>query len=237
MIKQAMILSAGRGSRLKPITNMCPKPLIRLFGKPLIEYHVERLVHMGCRSIVINTGWLGEKIEEYLGSGEKWGVSLLYSREGPSEDDILGTAGGILHAIKNNLLTEDLFFVINSDVWSDFSWGKKFVSFFQKSSYWGHLILVPQPHYQETGDFSLSEDGCVSDLSENPYTFSGMAFYKRIFFETRKHYPHLGDLIRFHLSKRIVSGSVYSGVWSDLGTEERIRLIDSHFSSSFYDKK
>lgn len=224
-----MILAAGRGRRLRPFTDKIPKPLISIKGKPLIIHHIYRLVDMGVKSIVINTGWLGDVLESSVGYGSQWGVTITYSRERRNARGILGTAAGIRFAIQNNLLTEDTFFVINADVWTDFcQWDECALT--ENSRVVSHLLLVPKSTDRGKGDFSLKSSGLIDCDNSNPYIFSGMGFYRKSVFQTKDPiFRHLGDMLRYYAYKGMVSGSLYPGVWQDMGTIERIRGIDSSF--------
>lgn len=224
-----MILAAGRGSRLRPFTDKVPKPLISIKGNPLIVHHIYRLVDMGVQSIVINTGWLGDVLESYLGDGRQWGVTIAYSKEEHSTRGLLGTAAGIRCAIKNNLLTEDTFFAINADVWTDFCYWDE-CTLTENIDSVAHLLLVPKSTDQKNGDFYLKSSGLVTQQNGNPHTFSGMGFYRKDVFQTRgKIFRHLGDMLRYYAHKGMVRGSLYPGLWQDMGTIERIRSIDPSF--------
>ncbi|WP_175330598.1 MULTISPECIES: nucleotidyltransferase family protein [Candidatus Ichthyocystis] len=227
MCRQAMILAAGRGSRLRPLTDKIPKSLISIKGKPLVVYHIERLVRMKVDSIVINTGWLGEMLESYLGDGSKWGVSISYSREITDTGSILGTASGIRYAVDKKLLTEDIFFVINADVWTDFcSWDNFLLA--NNVQYVAHLFLIKV--INNNSDFSLSSSGVVFLQENNIYTFCGMGFYrKHIFQDDETSAAQLGDMIKHYVQDNKVSGSVYPGIWQDMGTIDRILTVDPYF--------
>lgn len=221
---KAMILAAGRGERLRPLTDELPKPLLTVSGKSLIERHIESLASAGMTEIVINHAWLGEKIETTLGDGSQYGVQIVYSPEG---EQGLETGGGIVHALP--LLTDkgqsdEPFVVINGDVVTDFD----FQSLPEQIEGLAHLVLVPNPGHHPDGDFSLSE-GRVSQLGSNLLTFSGIGIYQpslfseKRFAECRGGYFPLAPLLRQAMDQELVTGTLYEGLWIDVGTPERLK--------------
>ena len=215
-----MILAAGRGERMRPLTDRLPKPLLAVNDKPLIEYHIEKLSQLPISNIVINQAWLGHLLPQHLGNGERWELKINYSDEG---SNALETAGGIKKALP--LIDGDYFIVINGDVWTDFDF-----STLPKQLPQGvlaHLILVENPAHNPNGDFALSSSGLITNGSEQ-FTFSGIAVYQRQFFDNiDEDVSALGPLIRQHIVDETVSGEVYSGQWFDIGTPQRLEQLDA----------
>lgn len=214
-----MILAAGLGKRMRPLTLTKPKPLLEVAGVPLIEYHIRRLVDAGVKRIVINHAWLGEQIEAYLGRGERFGVEILYSREG----EPLETAGGIRKALE--LLKRDgagSFLLVNGDVFTDYPFDK--VAKDESSPY---LVLVNNPSHNPAGDFAI-EGGLLVTEGNARYTFSGISRLPIKLFEELeldKAAP-LAPLLRDAISQGGVSGEVYNGFWADIGTPQRLEEIN-----------
>lgn len=222
---RAMILAAGFGERLRPLTETTPKPLLQVGGKPLIQYHIENLARAGVREIVINTAWLGEMIEAYVGDGSRFGVDVLWSRECRP----LETGGGIRRALP--LLGPDPFLVINGDVWTDYdvaslvdrSWSEAIDA---------HLVLVPNPPFKTEGDFTLCDRGLVHypAAGERSLTFSGISVMRPEIFAL---YPSASE--RFPLRSVLdssvragsISGEVHEGQWWDVGTVERLEMLNA----------
>jgi N-acetyl-alpha-D-muramate 1-phosphate uridylyltransferase len=214
---KAMILAAGRGERMMPLTKDCPKPLLMLRGKPLIVWQIEKLITAGFKEIVINIAYLGEMIQKELGDGAKWGVKISYSDE---QENALESAGGIIKAL--DLLTEK-FMVINSDLWCDY----RFMNDFDLKGKMAHLIMVPNPEHNKQGDFGLIGNDITLSCSER-YTFSGIGYYsKELFFGLEQGRRKLGDVIREAIKNGFVSGELYEGIWRDIGTPERLKEIAS----------
>ena len=210
-----MVLAAGRGERMRPLTDRVPKPLLEVAGKALIERLIARLAEHGFDELVINTSWLGELLEERLGDGRKLGVSIAYSRE-PSEP--LGTAGGILAALP--LLGDEPFVVVNSDVWTDYP----FAHLRGQPDELAHLVLIDNPAHQPGGDFALQANR-VSNEGEAMFTFSGIAAYHpELFTPLEPGRSELAPLLRAAARNNLVSGEHFSGTWIDVGTPERLEL-------------
>ena len=223
---KAMILAAGRGERMRPLTDDMPKPLLAVAGKPLIGRHIEALVAAGFTELVINHAWLGKKIEATLGDGSRFGATITYSAEG---DKGLETGGGILRALP--LLTEGdedkPFLVINGDVVTDFD----FRSLLQPQQIpfdnfsldnLAHLVLVPNPAHHPAGDFSLDKN-LVKNTGNTQYTFSGIGLYHpRLFADIHERIFPLAPLLRQAMDQGQVSGELYEGLWVDVGTRERL---------------
>lgn len=218
---KAMILAAGRGERLRPLTNELPKPLIKVAGKSLIEYHLENLASAGFKEIIINTAWLAEKIHAQLGNGENYGVSIQYS----NEVEALETAGGIINALP--LLGEEPFLVVNGDIWCNFNFAD--LPSLQ-SRIQAHLVLVDNPEHNVKGDFSL-QNGLIKNSGDTMFTFSGIGIYSADFFanQAAKIVP-LAPIIRSKCEQDLVSGQYYSGSWTDVGSIERLQELEQQLS-------
>ncbi len=214
----AMILAAGRGERLRPLTDETPKPLIKVADKSLIEYHLENLANAGIKNIVINTAWLAEKFHQQLGDGSNYGVNIQYS----DEKEAMETAGGIINALP--LLGNEPFAVINGDIWCDFD----FSSLPElDATIQAHLVLVANPEHNQTGDFTL-QDNLVKNNGTNMYTFSGIGIYRAEFFADQKSGTSpLAPLIRKKCEDNLVSGQIHQGIWTDVGTIERLQELET----------
>lgn len=219
-----MILAAGRGERLRPLTDSVPKPLICVAERPLIIYHIERLVEMGIRDIVINHAWLGHKLVEALGDGRRFGASIQYS----AELCALETGGGIKQALP--LLGEEPFFVINGDVFIDELPDFRYLDLnaLLKDTL-AHLWLVDNPSQHPQGDFSLKNglvyNTCFAD--EVTLTFSGMGIYHPSLFDGAPDTVFsLGPLLRNKMEFGLVSGEYFAGFWCDVGTIERLEQLE-----------
>lgn len=218
---RAMILSAGRGERMRPLTDDCPKPLLRVGGRPLIEHQIRRLADAGWREIVINLGWLGGRIRDTLGDGSRFGVSLHYSEEGwPA----LETGGGIANALP--LLGESPFLVVNGDVWCDTDYTGLALSEGDLAC----LLLVDNPAHNPAGDFGLSNGRIVSDGDEQ-LTFAGIGLYHPVLFADAPPgaWP-LGPRLREAIAAGRVAGVRHGGDWVDVGTPERLASLDRQLS-------
>ena len=214
----AMILAAGRGERLRPLTDTTPKPLLRIHGQPLIERHVIALVRAGIPRIAINLAWLGSQIREYLGDGARYGATIVYSEEQPRA---LETAGGIIRALP--LLAPGPFAVVNGDIYTNFPFETLMVAAERDA----HLVLVPNPPQHPLGDFGL-EQGVALPKAAMQYTFSGVAVYRRTFFAgcTDGVRPLKPLLLRSMAATRC-SAELYSGLWEDVGTAERLQALNA----------
>lgn len=214
---KAMILAAGRGERLRPLTLHTPKPLVRVAGIPLIEYHIRALAAAGFREVVINHAWLGQQIEDYLGSGERWGVCIQYS----PEEEPLETGGGIHQAL--GLLGEAPFLVINGDIWTDLDFAK----LRQPLAGLAHLVLVDNPTHHLAGDFCL-RGGQVRAEGAHRLTYSGMAvLHPQLFAHCAPGAFKLAPLLRSAMENSQVSGEHFRGRWVDVGTLERLQRVES----------
>ena len=217
---QAMILAAGRGERMRPLTDHVPKPLLQAGGKPLIVHHLERLASAGIRDIVINHAHLGEQIEATLGDGSRWGVRIRYSPEGKA----LETGGGIVRALP--LLGLDPFLVVNGDIWTDLDFSRLRI----ETDRLAHLVLVSNPPHHPGGDFALSKGSVLSEGAPR-YTFSGIGVYHPDLFRDQEPgaFP-LAPLLREAMTRNLVSGELYRGRWSDVGTPGRLQALDRMLS-------
>lgn len=219
IIMKAMILAAGRGSRMRPLTDHTPKPLLEVGGKPLIVWHIESLKKAGFEDIVVNTAWLGEKIPANLGDGSKFGVNLHYSDE--QEQGVLETAGGIIKALP--LLGDDTFLVINGDVWCDFTYQNS--SPLQNDDL-AHLVLVNNPEHNPTGDFAIN-DSRISEVGGEVFTFSGIGYYHPdLFRDIEQGKRPLAPLLREKMNENRISGEFHHGDWRDIGTPTRLKELD-----------
>jgi MurNAc alpha-1-phosphate uridylyltransferase len=214
--RTAMILAAGRGERLRPLTDTTPKPMLEVRGQPLIERLVIALAAAGMSRIVINLAWLGSIISGHLGDGARYGVSILYSDEQPRA---LETAGGIFRALP--MLEPGPFAVVNGDVYTDF----KFDSLRIASDRDAHLVLVPNPPQHPAGDFGLDRGLALAAAAEK-YTFSGIALYRTAFFAGCSDgvFP-LKPLLLRSMAQRRCSAELHTGMWEDIGTPERLRAL------------
>jgi len=215
--RTAMILAAGRGERMRPLTDHTPKPLLRVRGKPLIEHHVERLAQAGIERIVVNLAWLGAMISDYLGDGSRYGVTIKYSDEAPRA---LETAGGIVRALPH--LGPGAFLVVNGDIFTDYPFAQAAVARDRDA----HLILVPNPPQHPGGDFG-SEQGLALPSAALQYTFSGIAVYRAPFFANCVDgvFP-LKPLLLRSMAARRCSAELYPGLWEDVGTKERLQALN-----------
>ena len=217
--RKAMILAAGRGERMRPVTDHTPKPLLEVRGKPLIQYHIERLAHAGIVEIVVNLAWLGSMIRDYLGDGSRFGVRIEYSEETPRA---LETAGGIFRALPR--LGPAAFLVLNGDVFTDYPLADAALAPCREA----HLVLVPNPPQHPAGDFGL-EHGLAVPSAPVQYTFSGIAVYRPAFFAhcVDGAFP-LKPLLLRSMAARHCSAELYTGIWDDVGTVERLKAVNAH---------
>jgi N-acetyl-alpha-D-muramate 1-phosphate uridylyltransferase len=216
---KAIVLAAGRGERMRPITDRIPKPLVPVGGKPLIAYHLEALARAGVRDVVINLSYRGSQIREALGDGSSHGVRIAYSDEGPEP---LETAGGIFNALP--LLGPEPFLVVNGDVWTDFDFSQMPAL---KAGMHAHLVMVPNPPQIARGDFGIEGD-LIVERDNDRFTYSGLGVYSTAFFAGCQpgKFPLLPLLKRAIAAQRL-GGQVYRGVWSDIGTPERLAALEA----------
>jgi MurNAc alpha-1-phosphate uridylyltransferase len=213
---RAMILAAGRGERMRPLTDKVPKPLLPAGGKPLILHLIAGLAAAGVRELVINHAHLGEQIEERLGDGARWGVEIRYSPEGRA----LETGGGIFRALP--LLGPDPFLVVNGDIWTDLD----FARLHRAEGRLAHLVLVDNPAHHPRGDFTLRGVDVLTE-GEPRYTFAGVGIYHPDLFQgcNPGTFP-LAPLLRSAMAEGRVSGEHFAGRWLDIGTPARLQALD-----------
>ena len=222
---KAMILAAGYGKRLQPLTNKIPKPLMPVAGKPLLQHHIEQLASIGITDIVINTSWLAQQIEDYFGDGSNYDVNISWSRESKP----LETGGGINKALP--FLGEQPFLLINGDIWTDFSFSS--ISDYQLSAeQMAWLLLVENPQHNPKGDFGLV-DNMLSYKPQDKFTFSGVSLIRpQLIRDYIKNHSDqqcfpLRDALRPAIKKNAVRGTIYSGLWCDVGTPERYKNLNN----------
>jgi N-acetyl-alpha-D-muramate 1-phosphate uridylyltransferase len=214
---KAMILAAGLGTRMRPLTDRCPKPLLPVAGKPLIVHHLERLAAVGIREVVINVSYRAEQIVEALGDGSAFDVAIAWSRE----ETPIETGGGILRALP--LLGESPFLLINGDIWCDFDPA----SLPSLDDDLAHLVLVDNPDHHPRGDFHLTPTGRVLEQGEPRLTFAGVSLLDPALVANQAPgaFP-LAPLLREAMSAGRVGGSHHRGAWVDVGTPERLAQLD-----------
>ncbi|MBI2293416.1 MAG: nucleotidyltransferase family protein [Betaproteobacteria bacterium] len=222
-----MILAAGRGERMRPLTDRVPKPLLEAGGKPLIVWHIEKLAAAGFTQVVINHAHLGALIEHALGDGGRFGIPIVYSREAAA----LGTAGGIAHALP--LLGAASFAAVNADVFSAYDYVQlaRAVTGLAPPGRLAHLVLVDNPGHHPGGDFALRGGEVVREGAR--FTFSGIAAYRPELFAgiARGATAPLAPLLRLHIAARRVSGEHYPGRWRDIGTPERLAALERELAA------
>lgn len=235
---QAMVLAAGRGERMRPLTDHQPKPMLAVQGQPLLEWHLQALARGGVREVLINTGWLGEQIPARWGA-QAAGLALRYSMEVQDFGHALETAGGIARALPQ---LDEVFWLLAGDVFvPDFVFSPEAVQRFAASSAMAHVWLVPNPEHHPHGDFGLSPEGLALNLPPEHagprYTYSTIGLYKRAFFapplcDIALGNPHgvaapLGPLLRRGMDAGCVSAELYQGHWTDVGTPQRLAALNA----------
>ena len=223
---RAMILAAGRGERMRPLTDRLPKPLLSVGGQPLIVWHLRRLAAAGIRDVVINHAWLGHEIEQALGDGSTYGVQIRYS----AETSALETAGGIVQALP--LLGDEPFLVVNGDVWCD--WDPAAAAGLARTLPEGGawLLLADNPPQHPAGDFRLDADGSVHAQGEPRLTFAGIGVYHPSLFADvpRDAAAPLAPLLRQAMARGLVRGARHQGKWTDVGTPQRLADLDAELT-------
>ena len=233
---KALILAAGLGERMRPLTNTTPKPLLEAGGKPLIAWHLEKLAAIGVRDVVVNTSWLAPRFPEMLGDGARWGLRLHFVYEGPTP---LETGGGMLNALP--LLGDAPFLAVNGDVWTDFD----FARLPKQPRGIAHLVLVDNPAQHPAGDFALHDDGRVDDAERGRLTFSGIGLYRPSLFDGWRdiigNAPGADEtpprfrtppLLRAAMARGEVDGTHHAGRWTDVGTPQRLADLDAGLRAS-----
>lgn len=220
-----MILAAGRGERMRPLTDRTPKPLLPVAGKPLIVWHLERLARAGFRDIVINHAHLGDQIEALLDDGAAWGLAIRYAEEPPGA---LETAGGIANALP--LLGDAPFLVVNGDIWCDYDFANAFGML--QADDLAHLVLIANPDHNPGGDFALAGSR-VADEGAERLTFAGIGVYRPALFAAieRGRPAKLAPLLRTAMAEGRVSGERHRGRWVDVGTPQRLTDLDAELRS------
>jgi N-acetyl-alpha-D-muramate 1-phosphate uridylyltransferase len=235
---QAMILAAGRGERMRPLTDRCPKPLLEVRGKPLMQYHVEALGRGGYRDLVVNTAWLGDLIERRFTDGTTLGAAprsksphIRYSHEGRDFGGALETAGGIARALP---LLDDTFWLVGGDVYvPQFEFTRAAMARFADGRALAHLFLVPNPPHNPKGDFGLRPDGTALNQAPVKYTYSTIGIYRKpLFASLPAGNPQglkapLAPLLRAAMDNGQVSAEIYTGPWTDVGTPERLAQLNA----------
>ena len=240
---KAMILAAGEGRRMQPLTDLTPKPLLRVSGRPLIEHHIVRLEEAGFTELVVNVSHLGQQLIDFLGDGSRWNVCVTISKE-PTP---LETAGGIIQALP--LLGDEPFLLVNGDIYTDYPFAQ--LSERKPTDVGAHIVLVPNPTHNPEGDFLLGES-CVesrelaviaadmgapeqstaSSMTPRGATYSGMGVYSTAFFAS---WPAgkqpLKPLLDAAIATNLLSGELYHGIWEDVGTPERLTDLNERFPS------
>ncbi|KTD31386.1 MULTISPECIES: N-acetylmuramate alpha-1-phosphate uridylyltransferase MurU [Legionella] len=221
-MKTAMILAAGRGERLRPLTDIHPKALCLVHQKPLIQYHVEKLARSGFERIVINHAHLGGQIRQHLGTGALWGIEICYAPEPPGG---LETGGGIYNALP--LLGNDPFVTVNADIFTDYEFSSLHLTNGAKL----HLVLVDNPSHNAKGDFGLIHQNQLSNQGKR-YTYSGIACYHPEAFK-QCHAGRYSVVALFHnlIKENLATGELYRGLWVDIGSAERLKLANALFLS------
>ena len=218
---KVMILAAGRGERMGNLTQNCPKPLLKVKGRCLIDWHLIKLCEAGFKDIVINVAYLSKEIIDFVGDGSNWKLNISISEE----VEALETAGGIKKAIK--YLGDEPFAVINADIFSNYNYKQLKMTPLQRKSM-GHLVLVNNPKHNVLGDFGLMDDGVLTMISDRPLTFSGIAISDPKFFSelTEGDKIKLAPILEIAINKKWIQGELFEGTWSDVGTPERLNMIN-----------
>jgi N-acetyl-alpha-D-muramate 1-phosphate uridylyltransferase len=227
---QAMILAAGRGERMRPLTDRIPKPLIEVRGKPLIEWHLEALARSGIDRVVINTAWLEEQITARVGDGSRWGLKIDYSQEGRDHGGPLETAGGIAKALP---LLEETFWVLSADIHVPrFDFDAAAMRRFEASAMLAHLWLVPNPSFHAKGDFGIGADGLGLAEGVGPdgrrWTYANIALMRRemcAHIRTGEH-AQLGPLLYEGMRARRITVQPYAGEWHNIGTPQQVEALN-----------
>jgi len=228
---KAIILAAGRGQRMRPLSDTCPKPLLEVHGKRLIEWHLEALVKAGVREVVVNTAWLEEQILATIGDGARFGVTIAYSRERHDHGGALETAGGIAKALP---LLGDAFWIVSADVWApDFRFGADAAARFLDSGRLARLWLVPNPVFHPRGDFGLGADGLGLAEGTGPdgqrWTYANIALARAEMFAGIAPGTHatLAPLLYAGMRERRIGAEVYRGRWENVGTPDQLAALNA----------
>lgn len=230
---KALILAAGLGARMRPLTDTTPKPLLAVGGRPLIVWHLQKLAALGVRDVVINTSWLAAQFPALLGDGARWGLRITYSYEGEMP---LETGGGMLHALERLHTGDTAFIAVNGDIWTDYDVARLPTD----PAGDAHLVMVDNPPQHPRGDFVLAADGTVIDGNDARLTFAGIGVYRRSLFDGW--HAVIGDsdaahaapprfalapLLRAAMARGRVTGEHHRGRWTDVGTPQRLQALDT----------
>ena len=217
---RALILAAGKGERMRPLTLFKPKPLLEVCGIPLIEYHIINLKKAGFKQIVVNVSWLAQQIMQRLGNGSQFGVEIRYSYEGEKP---LETGGGMLKALP--LLNNEAFLVVNGDIFTDFDFSEISI----KDDKLAHLVLVKNPEHNPNGDFALDEEKLLTNNNkQQKFTYSGIGIYHpKLFKDVQAGKFSVIPLVKQAIAKNLVSGQIHQHQWDDIGTIERLTAINN----------
>jgi MurNAc alpha-1-phosphate uridylyltransferase len=226
-----MVLAAGRGERMRPLTDSIPKPLLAVRGKPLMQYHLEAFAREGLHEVVVNTAWLEQKIEQHFDTNPVPGVRLHYSREGRDFGGALETAGGIARALP---LLDQVFWLVAGDVYlPEFRFPQEALQRFAAGGKLAHLFLVPNPGHNPKGDFGLTADGLALNAADQRFTYSTTGlFRKELFASLPAGNPQglkvaLAPLLRAAIERQQVSAELYAGGWTDVGTPQRLHSLNA----------
>ena len=216
---------------MRPLTDSCPKPLLEVHGKPLMQYHLEALGREGFREVVVNTAWLGEQIEQRFGENAPGGVTVRYSHEGRDFGGALESAGGILRALP---LLDDVFWLVAGDVFMpDFRFTQQAMQRFVAGGKVAHLFLVPNPDHNPKGDFALGADGLALNEVDQRFTYSTTGIFRKALFDSLPAgNPEglkvaLAPLLRAAIERREISAELYAGAWTDVGTPQRLHGLNA----------
>jgi len=229
---QAMIMAAGRGERMRPLTDDCPKPLLRVRGKPLMQYHTEALARAGWREVVVNTAWLGHRIESHFDTlADARQPRIVYSHEGRDFGGALETAGGVARALP---LLADVFWLVGGDVYvPEFSFPRAALDRFASSAKLAHIFLVPNPPQHPNGDFALRGDGVVLREGSPRFTYSTIGLYRQSFFASLSAGNPQGikapmlPLMLAAIDNEQLTAEIYTGTWADVGTPQRLAQLNA----------
>ena len=231
MTAQAMVLAAGRGERMRPLTDTCPKPLLQVKGKRLMGWHLDAFAQGGFAEVVVNTAWLATQIEEHYGHETGSGVRIAYSHEGKDFGGALETAGGIARALP---LLDEVFWIVAGDVYMpQFEFTRAAYERFAASGKLAHLYLVPNPPHNLKGDFGLSPEGLALNTADVRYTYSTVGLYRKTLFaglpagNPQGVKKALAPLLRDAIARGEISAEVYAGPWTDVGTPERLAALNA----------
>ncbi len=230
---KALIFAAGLGERMRPLTDTTPKPLLRVGGKRLVEWHLEKLSALGVEEVVVNTAWLAEQFPATLGDGARWGLRITYAHEGATP---LETGGGMWNALP--LLGDAPFVLVNGDVWTDYD----FTRLPREPDGLAHLVMVDRPPQATRGDFALDADGLLRDTGADLLTYSGIGMYRPQLLDGwrgivnapahvdgKPKFP-LAPLLRAHMAEGRITGEHHRGRWTDVGTPERLARLDAELA-------